>query len=91
MDLPTRLADLAISDSGFVFDPYTGASFSVNATGLALLRALKDGTTDRDELVTTLEQGFDVRGEDLGRDVDEFVGLMRRYGLLPRDWQPEAP
>ena len=50
MDALTRLSDLAISDSGFVFDPYTGASFSVNLTGLTLLRALKDGDTDRAQL-----------------------------------------
>lgn len=94
MDLRDRLADLAISDSGFVFDPYTGASFTVNATGLAVLRTLKEGRTTRADLVDALRSGFEVRGEDVERDVDEFVGLLHRFELVPRDFQlagGEAP
>lgn len=83
-----KLADLAISDSGFVFDPYSGATFSVNASGLAILRLLREGVARRD-LLTALEEQFDVRGGDLQRDVDEFVGLMRRHDLLPRDFEVE--
>ena len=81
-----KLSDLAISDSGFVFDPYSGATFSVNASGLAVLRLLKEGVP-RTELLDRLRDEFDVRGGDLQRDVDEFVGLMRRHDLLPRDFE----
>lgn len=91
MDAQTRLADLAISDTGFVFDPYTGASFSVNEAGLALLRALKEAPGGRRALVGLLEERFDVRGQDLERDIDEFVGSLRRFGLVPRDYQLETP
>ncbi|MCB9688353.1 MAG: HPr-rel-A system PqqD family peptide chaperone [Alphaproteobacteria bacterium] len=87
MNLGTRLGDLAISDSGFVFDPYTGASFTVNATGLHLLRALKDGVIDRAGLLAGLDEAFDVDGADAGRDVDDFLGQLRRYELLPRDFE----
>lgn len=90
MDARRRLSDLAISESGFVFDPYTGASFTVNATGLRVLEALKAGVTGRDALVARLGEAFEVRGEDVTRDVDEFVGLLRRYGLLPRDFELEG-
>lgn len=90
MDVRQRLADLAISDSGFVFDPYTGASFTVNATGLKVLEALKQGTTAREPLLELLRDGFDVRGEDVQRDVDEFVALLRRFGLVPRDFELES-
>ena len=33
MSSATHLKDLALSDTGFVFDPYTGATFTTNATG----------------------------------------------------------
>ena len=78
----TRLRDLALSDTGFVFDPVTGHTFTVNATGLALLRLLKDGRTP-EQLGRALADEFDVAGgEDLGRDVDEFVARLREQGLV---------
>ena len=40
---PDVLRRLALSDSGFVFDPLSGASFTVNASGLALIRILQEG------------------------------------------------
>lgn len=81
-EISRRLADLALSDSGFVFDPYTGATFSVNQSGLTILRALKDGLS-RTEIAERLGAEFDVQGADLQRDLDEFVHLLRRAGLAP--------
>ncbi len=33
----THLKQLAVSENGFVFDPYTGHTFTLNATGIAVL------------------------------------------------------
>lgn len=85
MHVPERLRDLAVSDSGFVFDPHVGATFSVNPTGLVILRALIEGEA-RDEILTTLTQRFETDGRDLGRDLDEFVLLMRQQGLVPEEF-----
>ncbi len=40
--------NLALSDSGFVFDPSTGDSFSTNPIGLEIIRMLKEGKTTND-------------------------------------------
>ncbi|MDX2101774.1 MAG: PqqD family protein [Alphaproteobacteria bacterium] len=40
---PERLAELAVADSGFVFDPRSGQSFTLNATGAAALACLRAG------------------------------------------------
>lgn len=77
-----RLADLAISDRGFVLDPHTGATFTLNPTGLSILRGLQAGL-DRGALVAQLQDGFATDGADLARDVDEFLVELRRHGLLP--------
>ncbi|MFA7409794.1 MAG: hypothetical protein WCY83_06175 [Bacteroidales bacterium] len=37
---------LRISDQGVVFDPSTGESFTVNETGLAILKSLRGNRTD---------------------------------------------
>lgn len=79
-----RLDDLAVSETGFVFDPYSGATFSLNASALCLLRGLKEGL-QRDGLVARLEESFDVAGADLHRDVDEFLEQLRYMGVLSNE------
>ena len=79
-----RLKDLAVSETGFVFDPYSGATFSLNASALCLLRGLKEGL-GREELLARLEELFDVTDADLSRDIDEFLELLRYNGVLPHE------
>lgn len=77
-----RMKDLALSDTGFVFDPYSGATFTVNATGLAVLRALKDDLP-RQEIAARLQEGFETApNDDLSADVDDFVRALAQHGLV---------
>lgn len=69
------LQRLALSDSGFVFDPMTGNSFTVNTTGLAILRQLQKGAS-LDELLQTLQDEFEVEPLIAERDVVEFADLL---------------
>jgi hypothetical protein len=80
--MTSHLASLAISDSGFVFDPNTGNTYAVNATGLAVLRGLKGGRSlgqIHEDLWNDFEQ---VRGVE---DVREFAQALVELGLLPED------
>ena len=73
---PENLMRLALSDSGFVFDPVTGNSFSVNGSGLAILRRLQQGT-DLPGIVASLSEEFEVDILAAERDVIEFANLLR--------------
>jgi len=73
---PETVGRLALSDSGFVFDPVTGRSFSVNATGLAILRLLQK-PTGLAEVVEALQERFMSDAATLERDVIEFAGVLR--------------
>lgn len=78
----TRLHELAVSDSGFVFDPLTGYTFTVNATGRFVLDALKQGTSP-EEISKRIEDQFEFEGgEDVTVDVAEFIGSLRATGLV---------
>ena len=78
----SRLRDLAISDTGFVFDPMTGYTYSVNDTALMIVRLLKAGEPVT-AIVDRLSGGFAVEPEeDVARDVDEFVSALREQGLI---------
>ena len=82
MKEPSRIRDLAISESGFVFDPMTGHTFTVNPTGLFVLRALEEGCTE-EQAIERLQDSFDLAGgEDVARDVGEFVSRLREHGLV---------
>jgi hypothetical protein len=83
-----RLGDLAINDNGFIFDPWAGATYSVNATGCCVLQALKEGL-GRDVIAQRLVDRFEKPSQDPTRDVDEFVRLLRQYGLVPGDFSVE--
>ena len=85
MEITDKLKDLAISESGFVFDPFTGVTFNTNATGRLILEGLKEGL-DREGMVERIREGFEVEEEDIGRDMDEFVFLLRENGILPSDF-----
>ena len=92
MKSPERLQDVAVSDNGFVFDPWTGGSFTVNTSGLCVLRGLQEGL-GREALVERLRERFERRDgaasgdAELYRDVDEFVTLLRHNELLPPDYR----
>lgn len=78
----SRLRELALSDSGFVFDPMTGHTFSVNPSGLHILRWLKDAVPT-DEIARRLAETFDLElGEDPARDVQDFLAQIRECGFV---------
>jgi hypothetical protein len=84
-----RLKDLAVSESGFLFDPWTGLTFSLNPTGRFILERLRDGLGEP-AIRAALEVGFETGpGDDTTRDVHEFMRQLRESGLLPAE-EPAA-
>lgn len=92
MSAVSRLQDLALSESGFVFDPSSGATYTANRTGLLIIYALREGLS-RAAVVARLRQSFRCPGADLESDVGEFSRLLVQQGLLPPDFslEGEAP
>jgi hypothetical protein len=76
------LRELAISDSGFVFDPRTGATFTLNATGLAIVLALRDGVSV-DGVAQRVRDRFAEVPATIDDDVLDFVRALEHHGILP--------
>ena len=72
--------NLALSDSGFVFNPLTGDSYSVNPIGLEILRMLKDGTKEEDIKKQLLET-YQADTETIEKDFYDFVKGLEQYKL----------
>ncbi|HVY37137.1 MAG TPA: PqqD family protein [Polyangia bacterium] len=85
ISMNTRLAELAISDTGFIFDPGTGATFNVNATGLVALTALREGVdpSDTSTIAARVRARFPSAPEEVDEHVSDFVRTLRQMGILP--------
>lgn len=77
---PDELRSLALSETGFIFDPRTGHSYAANATGLTVLAAMKGGE-DLGGIASRLRTEFDG-GAAVEDDVEQFVELLRELGLV---------
>ncbi len=75
---PASLQQLAINDSGFVFNPSNGQSFTANEVGLFLLRLLQQGY-DMPALLATVCADFAVDEATAERDITEFLDQLRRF------------
>jgi len=75
------LRRLVISEEGFIFDPETGNSFTVNGTGLFVIKLLKEGKSE-EEIVSALCSEYEVSEEEARRDLLDFVEQLRVFGIL---------
>ena len=73
--------NIAISDSGFVFDPSTGESFTFNPTGLEIFRYLKD-RKDYAEISEIITGKYDVDVHSFERFYIDFISMLKHYQLL---------
>lgn len=73
--------NIAISDSGFIFNPDTGESFTANPIGLEILEMLKKGM----EIKSIRKQLFDRYKTDkdsLEKDFLDFLNMLKQYKLI---------
>ena len=80
----SRLKDLAISETGFVFDPFSGATFTVNASGQVIFKGLQSGLSPQ-EIVKRLRSEFDAVREDALDEVLDFVRVLEQHGWSADD------
>ena len=73
--------NIAISDSGFIFNPSSGDSFSANAVGLEIIRLFKDGKS-KDEVISTITQNYAVDASTFEKDINDFIQMLSSYQLI---------
>jgi hypothetical protein len=73
--------NIATSESGFIFHPGTGDSFSANPIAAEIVLQLKEGNTPSDIKKSILEK-YDVTPNMLEKDWDDFAAQLREANLL---------
>ena len=69
---------LALSESGFIFDPVSGQSFTVNETGLVVLRLVQQ-QDDLEKIAEQLAEQFDASIVEIKRDVQDFTNRLQGF------------
>jgi hypothetical protein len=73
--------NIAVSESGFVFNPTTGDSFSLNGVGTDILKLMKEGKSES-EIKTTVRTWYNIDEETLEKDYYDFLKMLGQYKLL---------
>mgnify|MGYP000907482347 CR=1 FL=1 len=73
--------NIALSDNGFVFNPATGDSFTLNETGKVVLTLIKEGKS-LEQITNFMKEKYDVDDVTLERYLADFVSDLRVNNLL---------
>lgn len=78
-----RIQNLAINESGFIFDPITGITYTVNEVGRFILEQLKQGAST-EKIVKAIGDEFESENKDVYRHTLEFVHHLTENGLIDK-------
>ena len=76
-----KLNSLAISETGFVFDPVSGHSFTTNEIGIEIISLLKSGKEIQD-IIDDLQEEYAVSENELEIDVMDYIHNLKNYYLV---------
>ncbi len=75
------LNDLAISENGFLFQPVTGESFTLNSVGITIMEGLK-AHGDSLQIIEQIVEEYDVEQSAAERDFSEFINQLKNHNLV---------
>lgn len=76
--------NLAISESGFLFNPSTGDSYSLNPIAQEIFTLLKEGKQEV-EIKAELIKAYQTDADTVEKDFYDFMNLLRNYKLLENE------
>jgi hypothetical protein len=73
--------NIALSDNGFVFNPTTGDSFTMNSTGKEVILLIKEGKSI-DQIRDLMIEKYEVDRITLERYLEDFINELNTFNLL---------
>jgi len=73
--------NIAISESGFVFNPEIGTSFTTNSLGVAILKQLKTKTST-EKITSSIVKNYDVDSITCEKDLEDFIRILEQFNLI---------
>jgi len=76
--------NIAISESGFLFNPSTGDSYSVNPIGQDILKLLKEGKDDA-QVITYVLNNYMTDQNAVEKDLYDFKNMLETFKLIENE------
>jgi len=73
--------NIAISESGFIFNPEIGTSFTTNSLGVAILKQLNTKTST-EEIIASVVKNYEIDAITCEKDLDDFLRMLDQYNLI---------
>ena len=73
--------NIALSDTGFLFNPSTGDSYTTNPIGLDIIRELKEGSSPKEVLKFIMEK-YEVEESRIEKDLGDFIDMLKSFQLM---------
>ena len=80
MDL-NKIKNLALSETGFLFDPATGNTYTLNESAVFILKALKEEKSPTD-IAGALTAEFEVSAAQAHEDVSDAILQLKEAGFI---------
>lgn len=76
-------SNIAVSDTGFVFNPGTGDSYSINPIGVEIIRWMKAAQTEA-EIINKLVEQYDTDNQTVEKDLYDFYNMLLQNQLADK-------
>lgn len=76
--------NIAVSETGFLFDPNTGESYNLNNTGQLIIKLLADEKSENEIMQVVLER-YDVESHVFQRYMDDFMMMLNQFSLIEKE------
>lgn len=73
--------NIALSDSGFVFNPSSGDSFSTNPIGMEIIKMLKENKT-KEEIKKQILSAYMTDDVTFEKDFYDFANMLTKLNLV---------
>lgn len=80
MDL-NKIKNLALSETGFLFDPATGNTYTLNESAVFILKALKEGKSPA-VIAGDLTAEYEVSEVQASEDVSDAILQLKEAGFI---------
>jgi len=73
--------NIAVSETGFLFDPNTGESYNLNKTGQFIVKLLADKMNDEQIMQAVIEK-YEVESVVYQRYMDDFTMMLKQFNII---------
>lgn len=76
--------NIAVSNTGFVFNPTTGDSYTINQVGQEILGFLGENKS-LDEITPLMTSTYDIDPPSFEKYFFDFISMLRQFELLEEE------